>query len=110
MDQNHIARRDVEDKSRKGDITIVKPLEDVLREIGEAIEVVRLSKCESAASLLEMAELELRMKVHNVSEVELTVFCRELEQRYRRNGMTRNGGNVVELRPAQARAVRTRSL
>lgn len=96
----------------------MKRLEDILREIREAIEVVRLSKCESAASLLEMAELELRMKVDNVSETELSGFCRELERQYcgraatmgATKGAIRGSANVVELRPAQARAVRTRSL
>jgi hypothetical protein len=83
----------------------VKRLEEVLRLIGEAIEVVRVCKCESAANLLEMAELELRMKIHDISEAELSAFCHELENRVH----TRNRGHVIELRPKFEKMVRRKS-
>lgn len=74
----------------------MKPLEDVLASIGDAIQVVRACKLDSAASLLEMAELELRMKVHNISDGELSAFCHELENRIK--GPQR--GQVIPLRPS----------
>ncbi|MDI1344538.1 MAG: hypothetical protein PSV22_10625 [Pseudolabrys sp.] len=73
----------------------MKPLEDVLGSISEAIQVVRACKCDSAAALLEMAELELRLKVHDISEAELSAFCHELENRVK--GPQR--GQVIRLRP-----------
>ena len=73
----------------------MKPLEDVLASIGEAIQVVRACKLDSAAALLEMAELELRMKVHDISDAELSAFCHELENRIK--GPRR--GQVIPLRP-----------
>ncbi len=83
----------------------MKKLEDVLRCISESIEIVRLCKCDSAASLLEMAELELRMKVHDISEAELTVFCRELENRIG----AKSGAQIIELRPKIAKVDRRKS-
>jgi hypothetical protein len=74
---------------------IMKPLEDVLTSIGEAIKVVRSCNLDSAAALLEMAELELRLKVHDISEAELSAFCHELENRVK--GPQR--GQVIPLRP-----------
>jgi hypothetical protein len=82
----------------------MKQLEEVLRSIGEAIEVVRVCKCDSAASLLEMAELELRMKIHDISEAELSAFCHELENR---TAPTR--GQVIQLRPKFENMVRRKS-
>jgi hypothetical protein len=87
-------------------------LEDVLRDIGEAIKIVRLCKCDSAASLLEMAQLELRMKTNNLTEAELSIFCRELERQFQDEGQpTRDeselqgqGAQVIELRSKQPRA------
>lgn len=73
----------------------MKPLEDVLTSIGEAIKVVRACKLDSAAALLEMAELELRLKVHDISEAELSAFCHELENRAR----APQRGQVIPLRP-----------
>jgi len=73
----------------------MKPLEDVLASIGEAIQAVRACKLDSAAALLEMAELELRMKVHDISDAELSAFCHELENRIK--GPRR--GQVIPLRP-----------
>ncbi len=58
----------------------MKRLEEVLSSISEAIAVVRLCKCDSVVALLEMAELELRMKVHDISDAELSMFCQELEK------------------------------
>lgn len=83
----------------------MKRLEDVLSTISEAIAVVRLCKCDSAAALLEMAELELRMKVHDISEAELLVFCQELENRVSMSGR----GQVIALRPKFERMVRRKS-
>jgi hypothetical protein len=83
----------------------MKQLEEALRSISEAIEVVRVYKCESAAALLEMAELELRMKVHDISEAELSAFCHELENRVHRRGM----GQVIPLRPKFEKMVRRKS-
>lgn len=73
----------------------MKPLEDVLASISEAIRVVRACKLDSAAALLEMAELELRLKVHDISEAELSAFCHELERRVRGTHL----GQVIPLRP-----------
>jgi hypothetical protein len=73
----------------------MKPLEDVLASISEAIQVVRACKLDSAAALLEMAELELRLKVHDISEAELSAFCHELENRVRGPQL----GQVIPLRP-----------
>lgn len=83
----------------------MKRLEEVLRSISEAIEVVRVCKCDSAAALLEMAELELRMKIHDLSEAELSAFCHELENRV----TTRGRGQVIELRPKFEKMVRRKS-
>lgn len=95
----------------------MKQLEDVLRDIGEAIKVVRLCKCDSAASLLEMAQLELRMKTHNITEAELSIFCRELERQFHDDGQPTSdeseiqgqGAQVIELRPKQPRAARVKA-
>lgn len=73
----------------------MKSLEDVLASIGEAIQVVRACKLDSAAALLGMAELELRLKVHDISEAELSAFCHELENRVRAPQL----GQVIPLRP-----------
>ncbi len=83
----------------------MKRLEDVLSSISEAIAVVRLCKCDSAAALLEMAELELRMKVHDISDAELSVFCQELESRVSMTGR----GQVIALRPKFERMVRRKA-
>ncbi len=83
----------------------MKRLEDVLSSISEAIAVVRLCKCDSAAALLEMAELELRMKVHDISDAELSVFCQELESRATMTGR----GQVIALRPKFERMVRRKA-
>lgn len=83
----------------------MKRLEEVLRSISEGIEVVRACKCESAAALLEMAELELRMKIHDISEAELSAFCHELENR----ATTRSRGQVIPLRPKFEKMVRRKS-
>jgi hypothetical protein len=81
----------------------VKRLEEVLHSIGEAIEVVKTYKYESAAALLEMVELELRMKVHHISEAELSAFCYELENR------VLGRGQVIELRPKLENMARKKS-
>lgn len=73
----------------------MKRLEDVLEQISKSIAVVRSFKCDSAAALLEMAELELRMKIHDISEAELSAFCHELENRVQSRGR----GQVIVLRP-----------
>ncbi len=83
----------------------MKRLEEALRSISEAIEVVRACKCESAAALLEMAELELRMKIHDISEAELSAFCHELENRVSMRGR----GQVIPLRPKFEKMVRRKS-
>jgi hypothetical protein len=83
----------------------VKRLEEALHSISEAIEVVRACKCESAAALLEMAELELRMKIHDISEAELSAFCHELENR----AHIRSRGQVIPLRPKFEQMVRRKS-
>ena len=82
----------------------MKRLEDALRSVSEAIEVVRLCKCDSAAALLEMAELELRMKVHDISEAELSAFCHELENRSHPRS-----AQVIPLRPKFEKMVRRKS-
>jgi hypothetical protein len=83
----------------------VKRLEDVLSSISDAIAVVRLCKCDNAAALLEMAALELRMKVHDISEAELSLFCQELENRASTAGRVQ----VIPLRPKFERMVRRKS-
>jgi hypothetical protein len=83
----------------------VKRLEDVLSSISEAIAVVRLCKCDNAAALLEMAELELRMKIHDISDAELSIFCQELENRVSSTGR----GQVIQLRPKFERIARRKS-
>lgn len=83
----------------------MKRLEDVLEQISEAIAVVRSFKCDSAAALLEMAELELRMKVHDISEAELSAFCHELENRVQTSGR----GQVIVLRPKYESLARRKS-
>jgi hypothetical protein len=82
----------------------MKRLEDALRSVSEAIKVVRLCKCDSAAALLEMAELELRMKIHDISEAELSAFCHELENRSKPRS-----GQVIPLRPKFEKMVRRKS-
>lgn len=104
MDQNYVARGGLEGKSDAGRQT-VKRLEEVLSSISEAIAVVRLCKCDSAVALLEMAELELRMKVHDISDAELSMFCQELENRASMTGR----GQVIPLRPKFERMVRRKS-
>ena len=92
-------------------------LEGVLRDIGEAIKIVRLCKCDSAASLLEMAQLELRMKTNNITDAELSIFCRELERRFHDEGQPKSdeseiqgrGAQVIELRSKQPRAARVKA-
>ncbi len=59
----------------------MKRLEDVLECISDSIVALRHYKCDSAAALLEMAELELWMKVHDILDAELSMFCEELENR-----------------------------
>ena len=66
---------------------------------------MRACKCESAAALLEMAELELRMKIHDISEAELSAFCHELENR----AIPRSRGQVIPLRPKFETMVRRKS-
>lgn len=83
----------------------MKRLEEALRSISEAIEVVRACKCASAAALLEMAELELRMKIHDISDAELSAFCHELENRVHAGSR----GQVIPLRPKFEKMVRRKS-
>jgi hypothetical protein len=52
-----------------------------------------------------MAALELRMKVHDISEAELSLFCQELENR----ASTAGRGQVIPLRPKFERMVRRKS-
>ncbi|MDO9411066.1 MAG: hypothetical protein Q7T81_00635 [Pseudolabrys sp.] len=82
----------------------MKRLEEALCSVSEAIEIARLCKCDSAASLLEMAELELRMKIHDISEAELSAFCHELENRSHPRS-----GQVIPLRPKFEKMVRRKS-
>lgn len=79
--------------------TDVMRLKNVLRSVSEALEAVRSCNCEGAVFLLEMAELELRMKANKVSDEELRVFCRVLERRMQCKPDT----NVVEMRPRIAK-------
>jgi hypothetical protein len=52
-----------------------------------------------------MAELELRMKVHDISDAELSMFCQELESRASMTGR----GQVIALRPKFERMVRRKA-
>jgi hypothetical protein len=52
-----------------------------------------------------MAELELRMKIHDISDAELSMFCQELENRASMTGR----GQVIPLRPKFERMVRRKS-
>jgi hypothetical protein len=83
----------------------MKRLEEALEQVSKAIAVVRSFHCDSAAALLEMAELELRMKIHDISEAELSAFCHELENRVHTSGR----GQVIALRPKYENLARRKS-
>lgn len=77
----------------------LKQLNSVLQSICEGSEYLRACKYDCAASLLEMAQLELRMKIHDVSEAEFKQFCGVMEKRT----WSKNRGQIIKLHPHLAK-------
>jgi hypothetical protein len=77
-------------------------LKGVLRSLCEGAKLLRSYKFDCAAQLIEMARLELKMKIHNISEAELAEFCAMLERQAEQKSVCQ----VIEFFPNLAEASR----
>jgi hypothetical protein len=77
-------------------------LNGIVAALNDYIEVVRAYDLDETAGLLRMAKLDLQMRIHDISDVELQALCEALE---RGQELAGRGGNGTGLAHSHASLV-----
>jgi hypothetical protein len=82
-------------------------LDGIVSALGKYISLVRAYHMEETAVLLNMARLDLQMKIHSISDSELQALCDVLESKYSSPAADHNGSDSC---PHPARPAATKTL
>ncbi len=74
-------------------------LNGIVAALNDYIDVVRAYELDETAALLRMAKLDLQMRIHDISDVELQALCEALERGQAPSGpaVASRGGNGTGL-------------